>query len=166
MPYDKINVSKICTEAEVSRATFYLHYDNIDCVLDSVLDDALLFSESGEGNFIDLINTVGKKEVDINEPILPACQRIADSDKYHDLFMDSQISDHIIHKIAKHEHDAVIPELMKRGNMNESEAEMVFKFILHGSFAVNRTLGWNKNDSWYKFQHLISNFVKGGLNNI
>ncbi|WP_458458780.1 TetR/AcrR family transcriptional regulator [Pseudobutyrivibrio sp.] len=166
MPYDKINVSKICTEAEVSRATFYLHYDNIDCVLDSVLDDALLFSESGEGNFIDLINTVGKKEVDINEPILPACQRIADSDKYHDLFMDSQISDHIIHKIGKHEHDAVIPELMKRGNMNESEAEMVFKFILHGSFAVNRTLGWNKNDSWYKFQHLISNFVNGGLNNI
>lgn len=41
LAYNDITISKICTEAEISRGTFYLHYDNIRQVLDEVLDDAL-----------------------------------------------------------------------------------------------------------------------------
>ncbi len=169
IPYDKINVTKICKESEISRATFYLHYDNVDCVLDAVIDDALLFSETEKGTLIDMVDAISKdKNSDFNkmDSLLPACQRIADSDRYHSLFMDPLISDRIIYRIAKHEYDAVVPALMKRSNIKEDEAEMIFKFILNGSFAVNRSLGWQKNDQWYKFQELISKFVNGGMQSI
>ncbi len=168
-PYDKINVSKLCTGAEISRATFYLHYDNVDAVLDAVIDDALLFSEEGEGSFIDVINVITREGIDSfkqYDALLPACQRIADSERYHALFMEPLVSDRIIHRIAEHEHDAVIPSLMKTGRISEEDAEMIFKFILNGSFAVNRSLGWQKNDRWYRFQELITRFVNGGMENL
>ncbi len=169
IPYDKINVTKICKESEISRATFYLHYDNVDCVLDAVIDDALLFSETEKGTLIDMVDAISKnKNSAFNKKdfLLPACQRIADSERYHSLFMDPLISDRIIYRIAKHEYDAVVPVLMKKSNIKEDEAEMIFKFILNGSFAVNRSLGWQKNDQWYKFQELISKFVSGGMQSI
>lgn len=167
MPYDKINVSKICAESEISRATFYLHYDNIDHVLDAVLDDALLFSVENPGYLVDIVDSLSNDDSILNnDSMLPACQRIADSDKYHNLFMDPLISDHIICRIARHEHDRVIPSLMKKGNLKEDEAEILFRFILNGSFAVNRSLGWQKKDNWYSFQNLISKFVDGGLKSL
>ena len=46
LAYNDITISKICTEAEISRGTFYLHYDNIRQVLDEVLDDALILWRS------------------------------------------------------------------------------------------------------------------------
>lgn len=166
MSYDKINVTKICKQAQVSRATFYLHYENIDEVLDSVIDDALLFSESGTGNMIDVLDVIKEGKLDMlrdNEAILPACQRIADSKKYHDLFLDSTLSDHIIFRIAEHEHDTVVPPLMRRAHLTEGEAEMIFRFILYGSFSVNRCLGWEKNEKWMRYQTLLSQFINGGM---
>lgn len=48
----------------------------------------------------------------------------------------------------------------------EDEAEMIFRFILNGSFAVNRKLGWKKNTKWYNYQKLISKFVNYGMENL
>ncbi len=154
MPYDRINVTGICRKADISRATFYLHFDNVDHVLDQVIDDALLFSETAPGTMLDMLDMV------------PACQRIADSDRYHALFLDPLVSDHIIRRIAQHERDSVVLELMKRGNITEEEAEVIFRFILQGSFAVNRSLNWQKNAHWYRCQELIGHFVRGGLKEI
>ncbi len=167
-PYDKVNVTAICREADVSRATFYLHFDNVDDVLDRVIDDAL-FSETARNTVLDLVDILNSEDPDAlrkNEALLPACQRIADSQRYHALFMDPLISGHIIRRIAQHERDAVVPALMARGGLNEEEAEMLFRFILHGSFAVNRSLRWQKNDAWYRFQKLLARFVEGGLRSI
>lgn len=166
MLYDKINVTKICKQAQISRATFYLHYESIDDVLDSVIDDALLFSESAPGNLVDVLDVIKAGDIDKlrdNEAILPACQRIADSDKYHKLFMDPTLSEHIIHRIAEHEHDTVVPPLMHRAHLSEGEAEMIFHFILYGSFNVNRCLGWEKNEKWMRYQTLLSRFINAGM---
>ncbi len=155
MPFEKITVAALCRQAEIARATFYIHFDSLDCVLDSIIDDALLFSEEGSGSLVDLLDTIHEKE-----SLLPACQRIADSEKYHNLFMDSTISDHIIQRIAAHEKEKVVPELMKRHNVKEDEAEMLFRFILNGTFAVNRSLGWEKNEKWYRYQKILSDFIQ------
>ena len=143
--YDKINVTMVCRQAEIARATFYLHFDSLDEVLDSVIDDALLFSESGSGTVVDVLDIIRSGRSDVlskNETVLPACQRIADSDKYHHLFMDVSVSDHIIQRIAAHEHD---------------------KFILNGSFAVNRSLSWEKNERWYRYQQILGRFINAGI---
>lgn len=165
-PYDKINVTSLCRQADIARATFYLHYDSLDQVLDSVIDDALLFSENHPGGtVIDVLDIMKSKNPEVlkeNESVLPACQRIADSDKYHHLFMDVSISDYIIQRISAHERDKVVPEMMKRSGVSEDEAEMLFRFILHGSFAVNRSLGWEKNERWYRYQQILSRFINAG----
>ncbi len=170
MSYDRINVTAICRRAEISRATFYLHFDNVDDVLDRVIDDALLFSEEAAGSMVDMLDafsgTCGAQEMKEHETLLPACQRIADSDRYHSLFMDSQVSDHIIRRIAQHERETVVPVLMKRGGISEDEAELIFRFILYGSFAVNRSLGWQKDDRWYRCQSLLGRFVSGGMQKV
>ena len=44
-PYEKITVTALCKQSEITRATFYLHYNNIDNVLDELLDDALRLTE-------------------------------------------------------------------------------------------------------------------------
>lgn len=162
IPYEKINVTMLCKQADIARATFYLHYDSLDEVLDAVIDDALLFSERADGTVVDLLDALkdsSLRELRDHEEILPACQRIADSDKYHHLFMDPFISEHIINRIAEHERATVIPELMRHYDLAEDEAEMLFRFILNGSFAVNRCLGWEKNERWYRYQKILSRFI-------
>ena len=164
--YDKINVTMVCRQAEIARATFYLHFDSLDEVLDSVIDDALLFSESGSGTVVDVLDIIRSGRSDVlreNETVLPACQRIADSDKYHHLFMDVSVSDHIIQRIASHEHDIVVPDLMAQTGLATDEAEMLFKFILNGSFAVNRSLSWEKNERWYRYQNILGRFINAGI---
>ena len=44
--FSKINVTAVCKQADITRATFYLHYQDIYAVLDEVLDEALQISES------------------------------------------------------------------------------------------------------------------------
>ena len=164
--YDKINVTMVCRQAEIARATFYLHFDSLDEVLDSVIDDALLFSESGSGTVVDVLDIIRSGRSDVlreNETVLPACQRIADSDKYHHLFMDVSVSDHIIQRSAAHEHDKVAPDLMAHTGLATAEAEMLFKFILNGSFAVNRSLSWEKNERWYRYQKILGRFINAGI---
>lgn len=143
-----------------------LHFDSLDEVLDSVIDDALLFSESGSGTVVDVLDIIRSGRSDVlreNETVLPACQRIADSDKYHHLFMDVSVSDHIIQRIAAHDHDKVVPDLMAHTGLAADEAEMLFKFILNGSFAVNRSLSWEKNERWYRFQQILGRFINAGI---
>ncbi len=166
LPYDKISVKQLCEKAEISRATFYLHFDGIDNVLDEVLDDALLFSEGATGNAIDLIDIIQSGRIQSireNEAILPACQRIADSDRYHDLFMDQSLSEYIIMRILNHEKATVIPAIVKKTGLDEVTAEMIFRFMLHGSFYVNKSLNWEKDERWYAFQKTLSAFLDAGL---
>lgn len=165
--YSKINVSAICKEAEISRATFYLHFENVDQVLDSVIDDALLFSEEGKGTIVDLVDTIHSsadknQNQKMNDFVLPACQRIADSKKYHSLFLQSEISSHIILRIFNHEKDKVVPDLEKRSGLSREDAEILFQFVLNGTFCVNTLLGWQKDEKWFHTQKMLSNFINAG----
>ncbi len=164
--YSKLSVKKLCETAEISRATFYLHYDDINDVLDEVIDDALMFSESGSGTVLDLVDIIQSgriKDIRENESVLPACQRMADSERYHDLFMDPSLSEYIITRIYHHEKSRVVPELMEKTGLTEEYANLFFRFMLNGSFYVNRSLGWKKDQKWYEFQQMLSAFLDAGM---
>ena len=112
-PYEKITVTALCKQSEITRATFYLHYNNIDNVLDELLDDALL----------------------------PACQRAASNPKYRILFLDESLSHHMLRKLYQMQKTQRVPEIMRAYHVNEWEAEKIFLYMLHGNFAVNKSLG-------------------------
>ena len=94
--------------------------------------------------------------------LLPVCQRVADNPKYNVLFKDSSLSDYILSMIYRQEKDYQIAELMKYG-MTAKEADMLFTYMLTGAFAVNRAMGWKKDEEWMRVQRIILNFVCGGM---
>ncbi len=168
-PYEKITVASLCRQAEITRATFYLHYNNIDDVLDELLDDALRLTEldlhpipsaiSGQN----IENEKGLEESGSDpDALLPACQRAASNPKYRILFLDEGLSRHILKKLYQVQKPYRIPEIMEDYHVSEWEAEKIFLFMLHGNFAVNKSLGWNKNADWYHIQGIIKKLLKPG----
>lgn len=158
--YPEINVAMICRKADITRSTFYLHFDNLTDVLNAVLDDALLFT--GESSFTIDPAKVSLDVLKENESLLPACQRIADSQKYRDLLMDSSLSDYIIGRIIAHERDTIVPSIQKRAGLSEKEAELLFIYSIHGSFAINKRHHFTKDDSWYKDLQMFNKFTSAG----
>lgn len=169
--FDKITVSNLCKQAEITRSTFYLHFSNTTAVLDELLKDALQVKENiSNGNKDSILHIIGKEKgienIKDNDAILPICQRISDSQKYRVLFLDETLSNYILKKMYQFEKDNIIPKLIESHKLSRSEAEIVFRFMLYGSFAVNKELNWEKNDKWYLFQKTLINFMQGGLNNL
>lgn len=160
-PYAKITVASVCREAEITRSTFYLHFNTITDVLNSVLDDALLLtqdhsdSETTNSNFsFDYLIK--------NESLVPACQRIGDSPKYQKLLMDPDLSEYIIGRIMAHERKHVIPSLMKKTGLAKEDAEILFLYVIHGSFAVNRAHHFVKDKKWSHDVELLNGFTEAG----
>lgn len=44
--YEKISVASLSRQAEITRTTFYLHFQNMDEVLNELLDEALMTVET------------------------------------------------------------------------------------------------------------------------
>lgn len=170
MPYEKVNVAKVCREAQITRTTFYAHFEGLTDVLNQVIDDALLFSQQAGADAgdaagaSDLVAIVQASVEDIkrHETMLPACQRIADSAKYRSLFLDPTLADYIVGRIYRRVRGQMVPEISAKTGVPADEAELLLQFVLHGSFSVNQRLGWNKTDDWYRFQRTLNIFAAGG----
>lgn len=44
--YAKVTIAQICREADITRSTFYLHFNSITEVLNQVLDDTLVLTQN------------------------------------------------------------------------------------------------------------------------
>lgn len=156
--YEKITVTALCKQAEITRATFYLHYGNIDDVLNELLDDALRITELDTSYTSDAEKMFfHSKDMDA---ALPACQRAASNPKYRILFLDESLSHHILNKLYLLQRPQQIPTIMKKYHVTEWEAEKIFLFMLHGNFAVNKSLKWDKTSDWYHAQTVIQNLLR------
>lgn len=161
--YEKLTVTALCKQAEITRATFYLHYQNIDDVLDEALDDALRLTEldpkfekfesSHEAYF------ASKDDTEDIDAFLPACQRAARNPKYRALFLNESLSHIILDKMYRKERSIRIPDIMAAHHLTEWEADIIFRYMLYGNFAVNKSLAWVKNDDWYHAQDVIRTFT-------
>ena len=116
-PYEKITVTALCKQSEITRATFYLHYNNIDDVLEELLDDALRLTELDAIQPLPsaISNRIIENEKNIEErnsdpdALLPACQRAASNPKYRILFLDESLSHHILRKLYQNAKTAAYP---------------------------------------------------------
>ena len=155
-----ITVKEICEKAGVNRSTFYLHYDNLDEVLNELLDDALRLTElepeyTASASSPDFVHVSSDPDA-----LLPACQRAASNPKYKALFMDESLSHYILNKLFQIQKPQRIPEIMKEYHVTEWEAEKLLLFMLNGNFAVNKSLGWNRSSDWYRIQNIIQKLMQ------
>lgn len=164
--YNQINVAELCRQADITRSTFYLHFDNLTDVLNAVLDDAFLFNQSTSLSTLPESQPLTIDLLRENESLLPACQRIADSSKYRQLLMDPSLSEYIIGRIIAHEKDKIVPSIQKRTGLNKNEAELLFIYSINGSFAINKRHHFIKDDAWYQELQLLNTFTSGGYNSL
>ncbi len=173
-PYDKINVTMLCKQAEITRATFYLHYADLNEVLDEVIAQALEIAETSGGamdfetreRHLRAVMQAGPQAIRGNEQYLAPCQRIADAPKYRSLFMDDSLAYYIIRKIYLAERDQSVPHLEKACSVSREDADRLFLFVIHGLYYVNRAMKWEKDDSWYRMQYLVNQLFFSGLEGI
>jgi AcrR family transcriptional regulator len=173
-PYDKINVTMLCRQAEITRATFYLHYADLNEVLDEVIQEALDIAERNaedrdyEAEQAMLMRTLknGPEALKGKEYLLPPCQRVADDPKYRPLFLDDELSAYIIRKIYLAERESSVPAIQKQCGLSAEDADRLFMFVIYGLYYVNRSMKWEKNDAWYRMQYLVSNLYFSGLEGV
>lgn len=172
--FTRINVSMLCRQAEITRATFYLHYADLNEVLDEVILEALEIAENS-GNMescesrekqLRAVLKGGPDALKGNEQFLAPCQRIADHPKYRSLFSDDSLSYYIIRKIYLAERDGSIPYIQNRCGLSREDADRLFLFVIHGLYYVNRSLKWEKDTDWYRMQYLVNEMFFSGLEGI
>jgi len=170
--FEKITVTSVCKQADITRATFYLHFDDLTAVLDEILEDALQITENvsdhSNEDILHILHLITSAERDPEklkecDSLLPVCQRMADLPKYRVLFLDESLSEYIIKKIFQAEKEKMVPLLMQYCNLPFKKAEMIFLFAIYGSFSVNKKLGWKKDKEWYEMQGTLIRFILGGM---
>ena len=171
-PFEKITVAALCRQAEITRATFYLHFSDINAVLDELLDEALMVTEAAAADMkvearmsaiMELVRSGSAEDLRRNERLLGPCQRVADDPKYRAIFQDPTLSHYVIRRIYMVERDSMVPYLVKNCHLSHSEADKLFTMIVYGLFYVNRSMKWMKDDSWYEMQMTLNRFMFGGI---
>ena len=169
--FDQITVAALCRQAEITRATFYIHYDNLTVVLNELLEDALQTTEHESSNLnsnmlkmLDFITSQRNlTTLEQYDTLLPICQRIANQPKYRVLFLDESLSAYIIKKIYVTERDKIVPLLINQCHLPRKEADKLYLFVIYGAYEVNKSMHWEKNKEWYQLQGSLIRFILGGL---
>ncbi len=168
--FEKCTVSSLCREAQIGRATFYLHYDGIPAVLDELVDDALGQAGDDDDFFfryhevVQIMKATPRVEdFEAFLGLLPACQRAADHPKYHAMFLDPAAGEYILKRLYHTKRRASVRQIREQFQVSEEQAEALFLFVLQGAFAVNCEVRWAKNQEWYERQKTLMSFLAGGL---
>ncbi len=155
-PYSKITVTEICKKAEMNRGTFYLHYYDIDDVLNDIFEDFL----SDTSSVLDHVLCPHKMNC-----TYPFCEKIHSSPHYQILFFDDVTSARMLEKFADLGKENFVTRLMQNRLLTFEQAEAVFYFQMNGCLAINRMMLKNQCTDWSRIQQTIDQFIKAGLEN-
>ena len=117
--FEQITVTDVCRRAEITRATYYLHYQSLTEVLDELLVDALQTAEDSTVNLnadvdqtVALLTSDGTASFKTNESLLPVCHRVAQLPKYQVIFHDETISGYVVNQIYQWQRPRLVPSFM------------------------------------------------------
>lgn len=94
--------------------------------------------------------------------MIPTCQRVGDQVQYRQLLLDPDLSEYIVGRIMYHERPHGIPAIMESTGLNQQDATTLFRYIIHGSFAVNRAHRFQKDEQWSHDVQLLNTFIQAG----
>lgn len=171
--FEQITVTEVCKRANITRATFYLHYKTLTDVLDELLTEALETAEKNIRNpdkdidqILNLLHNNKESPVIGHESMLPVTQKVGQLSKYHPIFKDETLSSYVVNKIYQSQRKKLVPAFMEHFSLSQKEAEMLVLFIINGTFSVNKAMNWTKDESWYKIQAMLMKFAAGGYDNL
>lgn len=152
--FGKISVTAICQICEINRGTFYLHYYDLDDVLDDVLCDAL-------ANTSDVLDQVLCPEK-IN-CTYPFCEKMQSNQEYRPLFFDEIAASRLIGKLSDLAKEDFVTRLMQSSILTYEQAEAIFYFQINGCLTINQMMFKNHCTDWKKIQQTIDGFLRAGI---
>lgn len=153
-PYSKITVTELCRLAEINRGTFYIHYFDVDDVLDDILTES----------FSDVSGTIEHVICPHKEACTyPFCQKVQENKELWPLFMDEIVSERIIKRLADKCKEGFVSYLMQHSDLTFEQAESIFYFQINGCLTINRLMLKNNCRDWHIVQQTIDRFIRGGL---
>lgn len=153
-PFSKITVTEICRLSEINRGTFYLHYYDLDDVLDDTIEDVLQDTTP-------VLNHVMCPEK--SGCSFPFCQKMQESQQYQILFFDEIASARLLEKICELSKEHFVTNLMQNSLLSYEQAEALLYFQMNGCLAINKRMLKNHCTDWKKIQQVIDQFIKSGL---
>lgn len=154
-PFSKITVTELCRLAEINRSTFYIHYYDVNDVLDDILD--ISFADVSET--IDHVLCLHKETC-----TYPFCQKVQENKAIQPLFMDDTIVERITNRVAENGKERFVCYLMQHSKLTYEQAESIFYFQIHGCLAINRIMLKNNCRDWHNVQQTVDSFIRTGLN--
>ena len=152
--FRRVTVTEVCKRAEINRGTFYLHYLDLDDVLDDILTE--LMAET----------TCALEHVlcrDRQCTTYPFCDKIRSSERYRVLFLDESVTEKLLCKLADSCKEDYVTYLMSHSILTFQEAEAIFTFQMNGCLAINRLMLRNRCTDWKTIQRTIDGFIRAGL---
>ncbi len=152
--FSKVTVTEVCKLAEMNRGTFYLHYLDLDDVLDDILTEMM-------AETVCTLDHVLCPDRPCRG--YPFCDRIQNSSQYQILFLDESITERLMKKISAFAKESYVTYLMSHSLLTFPEAEAIFYFQMNGCLAINRQMLRNQCTDWHKVQETIDGFIRAGL---
>lgn len=155
--FSKMSVSEVCKKAEINRGTFYLHYLDLNDVLDDIFSDFF----SGTTSLLDHVLCPMKDTC-----TYPFCQKVQNEKRYQPLFLDELTSSRLLYKFADSGKEAFVTYLMQNSLLTFEQAEAVFYFQMNGCLAINRMMIKNNCMDWTAIQKAVDTFIKAGIESL
>lgn len=152
--FSHVTVTEVCKRAELNRGTFYLHYLDLNDVLDDIL--AELMSETTCA--LDHVLCPNRQCT-----TYPFCDKIRSNDRYRILFLDESVTDTLLNKLSDACKESYVTYLMSHSLLTFQEAEAIFAFQMNGCLAINRLMLRNHCTDWKTIQRTIDGFIRAGL---
>lgn len=152
--FQRATVTELCKRAELNRGTFYLHYLDLNDVLDDILTELMSQTTSA----MDHVLCPNRQCA-----TYPFCDKIRQNDRYQILFLDDSITEHLMRKLSDVGKGAYVTYLMSHSLLTFQEAEAIFTFQMHGCLAINRLMLRNHCTDWKAVQQTIDGLIRAGL---
>lgn len=152
--FSHVTVTEVCKRAELNRGTFYLHYLDLNDVLDDIFTE--LMSETTCA--LDHVLCANKQCT-----TYPFCDKIRSNDRYRILFLDESVTETLLSKLSDVCKESYVTYLMSHSLLTFQEAEAIFTFQMNGCLAINRLMLRNHCTDWKTIQCTIDNFIRAGL---
>ena len=153
-PFTKITVTEICKQSEINRGTFYLHYYDLDDVLDDIIEQTIQDTTQ-------IFDHVMCPEKD--RCTYPFCRKVQESQEFRILFSDETASARLLDKLCELSKEDFITRLMQNSLLSYEQAEAILYFQMNGCLSINKRMIKNNCRDWGSIQKAIDQFIKSGL---
>ena len=157
--YADITIATLCRKAEISRGTFYLHYDNLKQVMDELFANAL-------GNTHSMLFQIGCEPASGEKCAYPLCRFLRENRKYQPLFFSDSLHSYVVDRMAESYRRSFVERLQKESGLGEETLNALFYFQLNGCLAISKRNISVSDDAWAEIQCSVDRFLKHGFENL